>query len=171
MAQLKPRASVPALNVSLTNGSSWQLAEQRPEQFTLLVFYRGLHCPVCKSYIAELDANLGEFTRRGVDVLAISADTKARAEQSTQEWELTQLAVGYGFAIDEARKWGLFVSHAIKESEPAEFFEPGLFLIRPDGTLYASSVISMPFARPHFGDVLNAIDFVVKNRYPARGEA
>lgn len=48
---------------------------------------------------------------------------------------------------------------------------PGLFLIKPDPTPYASSVISMPFARPHFSDVLNAIDFIVKNEYPARGEA
>ncbi|MEX3934414.1 peroxiredoxin-like family protein [Paraburkholderia phymatum] len=171
MSDLKPRAPVPALNVAMTNGSSWQLAGRRPEQFTMIVFYRGLHCPICKTYIAELDAKLSEFTRRGVDVVAISGDTRERAQQSCEKWGLTQLAVGYGFPVNEARNWGLFISNAIKESEPAEFFEPGLFLIKPDGTLYASSVISMPFARPHFGDVLNAIDFVVKNGYPARGEA
>ena len=28
----------------------------------------------------------------------------------------------------------------------------------------------MPFARPHFDEILGAIDFVVKNEYPARGE-
>jgi len=28
----------------------------------------------------------------------------------------------------------------------------------------------MPFARPHFDEILGAIDFVVKNDYPARGE-
>lgn len=137
----------------------------------MIVFYRGLHCPVCKTYIAELDAKLSEFTRRGIEVVAVSGDTNERAQQSCTEWGLTQLAVGYGFPIDEARIWGFFVSHAIKESEAAEFFEPGLFLIKPDRTLYASSVNSMPFARPHFGGVLNAIDFVVKNHYPARGEA
>ncbi|MEZ5581225.1 MAG: hypothetical protein R3F40_18540 [Candidatus Competibacteraceae bacterium] len=30
---------------------------------------------------------------------------------------------------------------------------------------------TMPFARPHFKDVLMALDFIVKNDYPARGEA
>jgi len=28
----------------------------------------------------------------------------------------------------------------------------------------------MPFARPHFSDILAAIDFVLENNYPARGE-
>ena len=42
--------------------------------------------------------------------------------------------------------------------------------MRPDGTLYFGSVQTMPFTRPHFSDLLTAIDFVVKNKYPARGE-
>jgi len=44
-------------------------------------------------------------------------------------------------------------------------------LIRPDGTLYFGTVQTMPFARPHFNEMLQAIDFVLKNNYPARGEA
>jgi len=28
----------------------------------------------------------------------------------------------------------------------------------------------MPFARPHFKEILGAIDFVLKNNYPSRGE-
>jgi hypothetical protein len=49
--------------------------------------------------------------------------------------------------------------------------EPGLFLIRPDGTLYCSSVQTMPFARPHVGDVLQAIAFITEKNYPPRGKA
>lgn len=79
--------------------------------------------------------------------------------------------VAYGLSIDQARAWGLYVSAGIKDGEPALFAEPGLFLVRPDGTLYAGSIQTMPFARPHFAEVLQAIDFVVKNDYPARGEA
>jgi len=29
----------------------------------------------------------------------------------------------------------------------------------------------MPFARPAIGDLMKAIDFIVENDYPARGEA
>ena len=54
--------------------------------------------------------------------------------------------------------------------EPAHFSEPALYLIRPNGTLYFGSAQTMPFARPHFADILTAIDYVLKNNYPARGE-
>ena len=54
--------------------------------------------------------------------------------------------------------------------EPALFSEPGLFLVRPDGILYFASVQTMPFARPHFSDILAALDFVIAKDYPARGE-
>ena len=49
--------------------------------------------------------------------------------------------------------------------------EPGLFLVRPDGTLYAASIQTMPFARPHVADVLAAVDYITKKAYPPRGEA
>jgi hypothetical protein len=55
--------------------------------------------------------------------------------------------------------------------EPTHFSEPALYLIRPDGTLYVGSIQTMPFARPHVADILAAIDYVLKNNYPARGEA
>jgi hypothetical protein len=54
--------------------------------------------------------------------------------------------------------------------EPALFSEPGTFLVRPDRTLDFSSVQTMPFARPHFADILGALDFVIAKNYPARGE-
>ena len=50
------------------------------------------------------------------------------------------------------------------------FSEPGLFLVRPDGTLYFASVQTMPFSRPRFADILGALDFVIANDYPGRGE-
>ena len=48
---------------------------------------------------------------------------------------------------------------------------PGLFLVRPDQTLYASNIVTMPFTRPHFKDVLGALDVIIERDYPARGEA
>jgi len=86
-----------------------------------------------------------------------------------------QLRVGYVLALKSARQWGLTISTSrgktsIGIEEPALFSEPGLFLVRPDGTLYWGSTQTMPFARPHFDEILGAIDFVVKNDYPARGE-
>jgi hypothetical protein len=50
------------------------------------------------------------------------------------------------------------------------FSEPGLFLVSPDQSLYYGSVQTMPFARPHFSELLGALDFAIANDYPARGE-
>lgn len=54
--------------------------------------------------------------------------------------------------------------------EPAQFSEPGVFLVRADGTLYWSAIQTIPFARPHFRELLSAVDFVIAKDYPARGE-
>ena len=83
---------------------------------------------------------------------------------------IEHLPIAYGLGINQARDWSLFISAGIKE-EPAMFAEPGLFLIRPDQTLYAASIQTMPFARPSFSDVLAAVKFVTEKDYPARGEA
>lgn len=168
---IKPKARAPELAVPTVDGDIWRLDEQTPRAFTMLVFYRGLHCPVCKGYLADLERKLPRFAERGVEVSAISADDETRAAQAKAEWGLQHLRVGYGLPIDKAREWGLYISSAIKDNEPARFTEPGLFLIEPGGSLYYAAINSMPFGRPSFSDLLGAIDFVQTHHYPARGEA
>ena len=63
-----------------------------------------------------------------------------------------------------------FDSTSIGIEEPALFSEPGVFLVRADGTLYFASVQTMPFVRPHFKEMVGALDFVKAKDYPARGE-
>lgn len=172
---LLPRQPVPELSVDLVGGGSWRLAEQSPQNFTMVVFYRGLHCPICSKYLGELEGLLPDFDKRGVEAIAISSDQADRAAQAKSNWKLDNLPVGYGLDLETARRWGLYVSTSRGKTsagveEPALFSEPGLFLIRPDGTLYFATVQTMPFARPPFAPMLSAIDFVLANDYPARGE-
>ena len=169
--KLKTQQNVPTLELDLVNDTRWSLQEQTPENFTLLVFYRGLHCPVCKKYLQNLQDRIEAFTARGINLIAISSDSEKKAKTAYSEWEVKDLPIGYGYPIEEARKWGLYISKGIKEEEPEIFIEPGLFLIRPDGTLYSASIQSMPFARPEFESLLKGIDYVLEHDYPARGEA
>jgi hypothetical protein len=81
----------------------------------------------------------------------------------------------YGLDLGLARQWGLYISTSkgktsIGLDEPALFSEPGVFLIKPDQTLYYGSTQTMPFARPAFSDLLAAVDFAIQKDYPARGE-
>jgi len=168
---MKPREKTPDLKINLVNDTKWTLSEQDPKQFTMIVFYRGKHCPVCKKYLQELQEKLGEFTEKGVNVIAISANTEKLAKETYEEWAIDDIPVGYEFPIEKAREWGLYVSKAVSDKEPDTFFEPGLFLIKPNQELYCASIQTMPFARPTFDDILQAIDFIVSKDYPARGEA
>jgi len=168
---IKPRTKVPNLDLPTVGGGRFNLGQSHRSVFTMVVFYRGLHCPICKTYLRDLDRKLPEFEKLGVAVIAVSTDSREHAEETRAAWGLERLAIAYGLGIEQAHRWGLFISAAIKDDEPALFAEPGLFLIRPDGTLYAASVQTMPFARPQFSEVLAAIGFVTQEDYPARGEA
>src|SRR5579864_3711799 len=114
---LKPRQPVPALEVDLAGGGRFSLAAEKPERFSLVLFYRGLHCQRCKGYLGEIDRMLPDFAARGVGVVAISADPRDRAERSCRDWGLSRLRVGYGLAIEVGRQWGLYISRAIREDE------------------------------------------------------
>ena len=168
---LRPRQPAPSLELPLLGGGVFRLAERRPARFTMVVFFRGLHCPVCRGQLGELDRRLDELTARGIEVIAISAETRERSEQLQAGWRLERLPIAYGLAERSMRVWGLFVSRGRGEDEPALFNEPGLFLVKPDGKLYYESLLSMPVGRPRLDDLLRGIDYWTKVGYPARGDA
>ncbi len=166
-----PRQPAPDLDVALAGGGNFRLTDQQPRHFTLVVFYRGLHCPICRTYLAQLDRAVQELEGLGVNVVAVSGDSEDNAQRSVDEWKLSHLAVGYGLTVDSMRQWGLYVSKGVKDPEPELFGEPGIYLIRPDHSVYMAALNSMPAAQPRIDDLVAAIKFFIDNDYPARGEA
>ncbi len=172
---LIPRQKVPALSVDTLDHGRFDLSAEKPERGTVISFFRGLHCPICASYLKELEKRVGDFAERGYGVIAISADDEDRARQFADKVGAEQLRMGYGLPLEKAREWGLYISTGSGPTsagveEPPLFPEPGLFVVNPDGTLYCGSVQTMPFARPSFAELLGALDFVIAKDYPARGE-
>ncbi len=172
---LMPRQPVPALNLPTLAHGEFKLANDAAPNFTLVVFYRGLHCPICLKYLLELGRLQPEFDQRGVKVIAVSSDGRERAQAMADKLNAARLRMGYDLSLANAREWGLYVSTSrgvtsIGIEEPALFSEPGVFIVRPDATLYYSAVQTMPFARPHFDELLAALDFALAKDYPARGE-
>ncbi|ABE46072.1 peroxiredoxin-like family protein [Polaromonas sp. JS666] len=172
---LMPRYPVPALNVPLTTEGRFVLGASPGPLFDLVVFYRGLHCPICAKYLLELERLAPEFATRGVQVIAVSSDDEERGKQMADKVKASAVKFAYGLSLKSAREWGLYISASRGKTslgieEPALFSEPGVFLVRPDGTLYYGAVQTMPFARPQFQDLLGAVDFAIAKDYPARGE-
>ena len=166
-----PGRAAQALELPLVGGGTFRLADRRPAMFTLLFFNRGLHCPVCQAQLRELDRRLDEVVLRGIEVVSISGEGEERATRMRDDWAVRRVPLAYGLSEAQMREWGLFVSRAIKDDEPPVFNEPALFLIRPDGTIYYESILSMPVGRPRLDDLLGGIDWWTAHDYPARGGA
>ena len=165
-----PKQNAPDLEFPLLDGTSWNLADQNPQSFTLVIFYRGLHCPICKKYLQQLQDLLPEFEERGVNVVAVSMDSEKRARLSRSKWELPHLQMGFELPKETATTWSLYLSTGVKEGEPEVFSEPGLFLIDNTNQVYYSSITSNPWGRPYLPSFVKAVDYIVQSGYPARGE-
>ena len=167
--KLTPDAPAPSLKLPLVGGGSFDLATEKPENFTMVLFYRGLHCPVCKGYLGALVSLLNDYEAAGFSVVAASMNGPDLAEKAVNEWELSNLRVAHSVTVEDAQNWGLWISKAFKDVEADIFTEPGLFWIRPDGKLYLADISNMPWARPDLGNLLSKVPYALENKYPARG--
>lgn len=172
---LKPTQPAPALSLPLTSGGSTDdlaLGTGADGRFTLVVFFRGLHCPICRKQLSEIDRRLGDLRDAGIGrIVAVSMETPERSAELVDQWHLGELPVAHGLTEASAREWGLFVSTAIKDGEAPMFNEPGVFVLDNDGTVFWSNVSSMPFGRPALDEVIGGLQFAQKVDYPARGAA
>lgn len=169
--KLLPNSKAPTLELNLLNRQPWSLKTAPAKEFNLIIVYRGYHCPVCKSYLKKFQELQSQFNDLGVILTATSCDTRERAERSRDEWAVESLSIAYGLTPRQVAEWGLYSSNAIKDSEPDFFAEPGLFLVKPDQTIFYAAYNSMPFGRPEPQAILDAVKFVLENDYPARGKA
>lgn len=172
---LIPRTKVPGLSVETLDHGRFDLASETSKLGTVVCFYRGLHCPICAKYLTEFEKRVPDFAERGVGAIAISSDDAERARGMADGIGAKALRFGYGLPLAKAREWGLYISTgrgktSIGIEEPALFAEPGLFMINADQTLYYGSTQTMPFVRPHFSELVGALDFAISKNYPARGE-
>ncbi|SIS92506.1 Peroxiredoxin [Roseivivax lentus] len=167
--KIMPGTKAPALSLPLVGGGTFTLADETPEAVTMILVYRGYHCPVCKDFLAgQVEPRIDAFAEAGVKVVAVSMDPEDRATKTKSEWGLEKTPIAYGMTEEDARNWGLYLSSSIKEAETATFAEPGTFWVKPDGELYLVDIATMPFARPNLDILLSKVGAVGAG-YPARG--
>lgn len=164
-----PLRPVPDLDLPLVGGGRFVLVDSKADPFTLLIFYRGYHCPLCRNQLDDLKSKLGTLAEIGVAAVAISMDSEERARKSHKEWDLAGITLAYGMSEETARSFGLYISSAISDREPERFSEPGLFLVKPDRTLYFSSIQTSPFTRPPLAELIPGMRYAKEHGYPARG--
>lgn len=170
MTALAAGTLFPQIEIPKLGGGTVTLGvPQGGRDWQLVVIYRGLHCPLCKKYLAQLEDLQGKFHEIGVDVVVASGDTEQKAQVMTDEKDLT-LPMGYGLSVEQMRTLGLYVSDPRSAQETDRPFpEPGLFVINGDGRIQMVDVSNAPFLRPGLEGVLSGITFIRNNDYPIRG--
>lgn len=139
------------------------------ESWTLLVVYRGKHCPRCKKYLNILSGMMDQWKAAGVDVAVVSADPAEKAEADLSEFGW-QFDLGYDLSEDQMNTLGLYVTDPLSEKETdRRFAEPGIFVMRPNGTINLLSISNGPAVRPDLPELLSGVVFNKENNRPTRG--
>ena len=87
-----PGDTMPAIDARLAGGGRWALAREKPAKLSLLAFYRGIFCPICRTWLADLDRLAPQFEKRGVSVIALSCDrwsARPKASSPTAAFDMT----------------------------------------------------------------------------------
>ena len=167
--KLIPGEKTPSLTLETLSNNLWSLDDNINKTKSLIIFYRGLHCPVCSEFLKLLDTQLEDYKKSNTEVIVISMDNKEKAIKAKKNWDLKNLNIAYGLSEEKAREWNLYISKSIKESESDIFCEPGLFIIKEDGSLYLVNTSNMPWARPDISSLPAKLVFAEEKSYPVRG--
>lgn len=168
--KLEAGKKIPNISLSLVGGRTQTLAETKTaDSWKIIVIYRGLHCPLCKSYLAELKELSGEFKDANVEILALSGDPEEKAETQLSEGDLN-FPLAYGMSTDQMESLGLYISHPRSEKETDRPFpEPAALILNAAGELQIIDISNAPFSRPELAKLLKGIQFIQSNGYPVRG--
>ena len=112
---LVPRQKTPNLSVPTLDQGLFDLSSETSQRGTVLCFYRGLHCPLCATYLKEFQALVTAFAERGVGTIAISSDGQERAEKMAQKIGIDGCALAM-ICLCRSPVTGGFISrhHAVK---------------------------------------------------------
>jgi len=98
--------------------------------YTILVMYRGLHCPICKDQLRQIEKCYDRIIQANMTIVAISMDDEARARAMSMEVNgggggggsngnsnaipsaFAKLPIAYNMTAQQAQhQWGLHLSH------------------------------------------------------------
>ncbi|KAL6777567.1 hypothetical protein ACKKBG_A14775 [Auxenochlorella protothecoides x Auxenochlorella symbiontica] len=180
--KLRPGVALPHVTLPTTEGGRVELGAPTG-RWQLVVVYRGQHDPLDLTYLAALQHLYPEFEELGVDISAVSADTRGKACSFVDDLRGAVLAVSpdtkagrigfkvaYGLNEEQMLRWGLYVSKPLGPDESSSLFsEPALFLINPAGLLHVVTYSNASFARPDLKQIVQGIQFVQDRKLPIRG--
>lgn len=160
-----PRTQTPKLG----GGTLVLGAPSGSHDWQLVVVYRGLHCPICKTYLGKLEKVKPRFHENGIEVVVVSGDPEEKAQSMADELALS-VPVGHDLSVAQMRDLGVYVSDPRSPEETDRPFpEPAVFVVNGQGKLHIVDVSNAPFARPDLERLADGLEFIRANDYPIRG--
>jgi peroxiredoxin len=162
----------PEIDVTMLNGEVKSLGTpENGHDWKMVVVYRGKHCPKCTQYLTQLESIKESFAKVGVDIIAISGDSKEQLDAHLEELDIN-FPIAYGLTVEQMHTLGLYISDPRSEKETDHpFAEPGLFVINAEGDIQILDISNAPFARPDLEVLAGGLAFIrnPENNYPIRG--
>ena len=170
--KLHAGARFPVVQATLLNGENTLLSRPSGDKdWKLVLVYRGKHCPLCTKYLNELEQHIPSLYAAGVDVIAVSGDSKEQLKSHLEKLNVS-FPLAYGLTQEQMQELGLYISVPRSEKETDHnFAEPGLFVINQDGNIQVIDISNNPFVRPSLSELVSGINWIraPENNYPIRG--
>jgi len=162
----------PKIIVNTLGGGTLDLSKPSTKfDWRIVVVYRGKHCPFCTEYLVELNDMLEDFNAVGVDVVALSADSEARAKMQIPDLNL-KYDVGYDLSLEQMRDLGLYITTPRSEAESDRpFAEPAFFVTNEANQAQIIDISNIAFGRPELKTMLRGLKHIRQPgyNYPIRG--
>ncbi|CAM3594220.1 peroxiredoxin-like family protein [Parendozoicomonas haliclonae] len=166
----------PELTVATLADETVSLGKPRTESgadWQMVVVYRGRHCPLCTRYLNQLAELKDELKSIGIDIIAVSADSKTQLESHMAQLSVN-FPMAYGLTERQMQTLGVYISLPRSAQETDHnFAEPGLFVVNSDGNLHVVDISNNPFVRPELATLISGLRWIrdPANNYPIRGTA
>ncbi|WP_340679076.1 redoxin domain-containing protein [Paraglaciecola sp.] len=169
-----PSETLPTMMLKTVESSTHEISQTTSTaHWKLVVVYRGLHCPMCKQYLVKLQNDYQGFVDAGIDLVAISADSKVKAAQMIKQDCKLEFPIAYGMSVTQMRQLNLYLSKRINgEDAEAIFPEPAVFILQPKGLLHTLNISNAPYMRPAADSLLSTIQYLKlsgENRHDSYG--
>ncbi len=150
----------PSIKLKNAKGNTIDLADRNGDRWKLIVVYRGIHCPLCSKYLKTLESLYTEFTKKGIDIMAISADTIEKLSVQIKTDNLN-FPMACELSADQMRTLGLFISEPLSSEDNNNLFsEPGLFIINSNGYLHITERSNAPYLRPDLTTLPSTLSYI-----------
>lgn len=167
----KPHPGQPFVPISFKQLGGGDVTFGAAGPWQALFVIRGQHCPICKSYLSEIEERREALIALGVSIAAVSADSEAQT-RITAEAAPVNFPLLYGMDEATMHRLGLYVSEPRSAQETDHRFpEPALFVVNPQGVLHLVDIANAPFLRPDLDRIVHGLGFIIEKAYPIRGTA